>query len=738
MADDGTHLVPVVLAGELDDETRAWLHTQQFPVGAGMNGLAAQLGEPVSTSDYLLEPRIPHEPDDHAVAARLGLRAVAVAPLRAPAGEIMGTLAISYEAPREIDEESIALLQVLADHAAIAVTNGRLDRALRESEERHRFLLAHSPDSIFSIDSDGRIGYLSESTEGMLGWRPDEIVGRPLADIVPPESHPQASALWESLAANPSRQVTVRLNLLRKNGGQIAVESRAVGIVRDGAFAGILGVSREIGRQVRLEGELRESEARYRYLARASPDVVWHVDREGRILFMSDRLEPLTGWRPEEVVGQHWGFLTHPADLPASTAAWDAVQARPGDVQTLRVRMPTKGGGFVPVEIWVTGQVADGAFAGAHGSIRDTRERDRLERELRESEARYRFLLDNSPDVIFSTDADGRFAFLSDSIERITGWPAAELVGQHFSRIIDRDSHEEAGLRWAAARSDPALVQIFRLNLRRRDGGIVPVEVNSLTMTVDGRFAGTHGSARDVSERNRLERDLRQQAAELAASAERAHLARELHDSVTQALFSMTLQTRSAELLLAKDPPAAAEKLVALRDLQRDALAEMRSLIFELRPGGLEQQGLVRALRTHAAAVQGRIGLPITVETELADPDERLPLELEEALYRIAQEAIHNVVRHAGASHVRVSLLRAGDRVHLTVADDGAGFDPSRVPRGHLGLDGMRARAEKVGGRFFVTSRPGHGTMIEVATLSPVAAAGATESAAMADGPGTA
>src|SRR4029453_4086849 len=130
-------------------------------------------------------------------------------------------------------------------------------------------------------------------------------------------------------------------------------------------------------------------------------------------------------------------------------------------------------------------------------------------------------------------------------------------------------------------------------------------------------------------------------------------LARELHDSVTQALFSMTLVSRSVEMLLEKDPDAARDQLAQLRGPQKEALAEMRALIFELRPGNLEQDGLVRALKTHSSALQGRIGLPIVVESDL---EGRLPLAAEEGLYRIAQEALHNIVKHAAARQVWLEI----------------------------------------------------------------------------------
>jgi signal transduction histidine kinase len=179
---------------------------------------------------------------------------------------------------------------------------------------------------------------------------------------------------------------------------------------------------------------------------------------------------------------------------------------------------------------------------------------------------------------------------------------------------------------------------------------------------------------------------------------------------VTQALFSMGLTLRALEILLGTDAEAAREKLVELRELQKDALAEMRTLIFELRPSSLESDGLVQALRTHATAVQRRTGLAIVID---AEPIDRLSLGAEEALYRIGQEALHNVVKHANASSATIRIVRDGERIQLAVSDDGAGFDPDAVARGHLGLIGMRQRADLVGGELRVASRPGLGTTIE-------------------------
>ncbi|HEX2767043.1 MAG TPA: GAF domain-containing protein [Candidatus Limnocylindria bacterium] len=334
----------------------------------------------------------------------------------------------------------------------------------------------------------------------------------------------------------------------------------------------------------------------------------------------------------------------------------------------------------------------------------------RLYAEVEESERRYRHLVDNSPDIVWEIDAEGRFTFFSDSLESRTGWKQEQLLGQPFTVLAGPTTLAEAAEAWRLLQEDPEREQRVRLDLPLPDGRIAKTEVAMTGTIVDGRFAGAHGSVRDISERERLEGDLRDQAAELAASQERAHLARELHDSVTQALFSMGLTLRTLELLLETDPEAARPKLVELRELQKDALAEMRTLIFELRPSSLENDGLVQALRTHATAVQRRTGLVVVVD---AEPIERLPLSCEEALYRIGQEALHNVVKHANASNATIRIWREAEWVRLSVTDDGTGFDPDAVPRGHLGLIGMRQRVELVGGELRVQSRSGRGSMIE-------------------------
>jgi PAS domain S-box-containing protein len=204
---------------------------------------------------------------------------------------------------------------------------------------------------------------------------------------------------------------------------------------------------------------------------------------------------------------------------------------------------------------------------------------------------------------------------------------------------------------------------------------------------------------------------LHEQARSMAALEERQRLARELHDSVSQALFGIGLGAETARVMLDRDPAKAAQPIDYVLQLARGGMAEMRALIFELRPESLAQEGLVAALQKQAAATRARHA--IAVELALCDEPEA-PLEVKEALYRIAQEALHNTVKHARASTVELRLAATDGALRLEIRDDGRGFDTSSSFPGHLGLVSMRERVARLAGGVTIDSAPGEGTCVQV------------------------
>jgi signal transduction histidine kinase len=220
-----------------------------------------------------------------------------------------------------------------------------------------------------------------------------------------------------------------------------------------------------------------------------------------------------------------------------------------------------------------------------------------------------------------------------------------------------------------------------------------------------------------VSEREQSSRDLaeaRRTEGERAVE-ERRRIARDLHDSVSQALFSTVLQTRTAQKALGQDgtgaPGRVAQSLSAIAELTKSVQTEMRALIFELRRDPVHD-GLVAALERHAAGLRA-VGVPTI---EVAGPAARLALsqEVETQLYGIGREALANVVKHAGATAALVRVEAHGEQVLVEVRDNGQGFDPAVGRPGHFGLDSMRTRATEIGGRLTIMSAPRAGTVVRV------------------------
>jgi signal transduction histidine kinase len=206
---------------------------------------------------------------------------------------------------------------------------------------------------------------------------------------------------------------------------------------------------------------------------------------------------------------------------------------------------------------------------------------------------------------------------------------------------------------------------------------------------------------------------LYERSRELSVMAERNRLALDLHDSVSQKLFGLVLTAEAVETMLDRDPAAAREQVAKLGTLAREALEELRSLVFELRPADLERDGLEAALRTHVEVLRRVRQREITLELGGVPPGD--PVRDGE-IFRIAQEALQNAIRHAGEAHIVVRLEPLGDGLLLEIADDGCGFDPGRpgLRSRRLGLTSMTERARLIGARLTIISAPGEGTTVRL------------------------
>jgi PAS domain S-box-containing protein len=328
-----------------------------------------------------------------------------------------------------------------------------------------------------------------------------------------------------------------------------------------------------------------------------------------------------------------------------------------------------------------------------------------------------RQLFDYAADGIFVHGADGLFTDANRACCEMLGYPREALLQRHAEAFFLRHSQETMRSIWAGMQ--PGRPITFEDELRRPDGSTFPVEVRLVVFEpaeVGRVFIGIY---RDITECRQAEEA--RAKAEVAILEERNRMAREIHDTLAQSFTGILLQLEAAEAAAEAGLPVE-PYLGRVRDLARFGLGEARRSVLALRPLALEENGLEHALQQLAgrSSVEGAL----TCEFSAAGAVHRLQADLELALFRIAQEAVGNAIKHANATHVWIELAFEPRTVRLSVEDDGAGLaeGPGEETRAGYGLVLMRERAQQIGGTFTLESRPGAGAKVAVTVPLPPSA----------------
>ena len=348
----------------------------------------------------------------------------------------------------------------------------------------------------------------------------------------------------------------------------------------------------------------------------------------------------------------------------------------------------------------------DGKVGAVGAVVLNITERKEAEQALRESEEQYRTLVENIDEVIYRAKTDGTLTYASPAIKTLLGYEVNEVIDRSFAEFLLEEDQERARNRFEMLASGSDL-DPTEYRVRIKSGDIRWIRVSSQQIIGDDEVVGVQGLLTDITQRKWEEKQFEEEV----ASAERERLARELHDAVTQTLFSASVIAEAAPAIWDKDPAIGRQYLEQLPRMLRGALAEMRTLLLELRPGTLGDQTMGQLLKLLVEAARVRSGATVTLEVE---GDRLLPEDLTLALHRIAQESLNNVAKHAEANEVNVRLICKPGLGLLKIADDGCGFDPETIPSGHLGIGIMRERAQKIKATIQIDSKPGGGTFVVV------------------------
>lgn len=466
-------------------------------------------------------------------------------------------------------------------------------------------------------------------------------------------------------------------------------------------------------------------------------DAINAADANGIFHTWNAAAERLYGYSAEEALGQHFSLLLFPQDI--STLTREVIEPLSNsDVQDVVVRNRRKDGTeiFVALRLSVL-RDAQGNIEHIIGCSNDITERkraeDALKREiedrkkiqeaLQSSEQRLRHLLLFGPAVLYTCRPYGDFGatFVSPNAQSLFGYDPADFVREP-NFWVDRIHPDDRDRVWAEITKKTSTGRTsVEYRFRHADGGYRWVrDTTAIVYDEDGKAVEMIGHMTDVtlekeSEAVRREHERLQYFSEAllsAQEAERKRVSRELHDDLNQRLGALILEMGAVERHLPDSASHARKAWTSLKAHVKDISDEVRRIALQLHSAGLEHFGLAATLRQECTSLAGRTGLLITFRAR-AVPDE-IPQNVSLCLYRVAQECLRNVLKHAKAKRVSVTLSGKSSRIQLCVKDDGIGFDPEEArTRMTLGLISMNERLRQVNGSLKLNSSPGRGTRIE-------------------------
>ncbi len=584
---------------------------------------------------------------------------------------------------------------------------------LRLSEARYRALTTNLPDtSVFLYDHDLRYLLVDGSSLEGVGTSKEALEGRTIFEVLPADMCARLAPLRRAALAG---QI---VEFEETYGGRTHTVHLLP--IRDGSGAVIygMGVAVDITDRKRAQERLADNETRLRAIIDAEPECVKVLDASGRVLTMNPAgLTMIEADTPEQIVGHDVLSIVAPEYRNAFADLSRRVFA--GDTGTLEFEII----GFKGTRRWLETHAVPlrtprGEVHSVLGITRDITNRKRAEQALRESQARLQLVARATNDAVWDWDLVTDALWLADGFQKMFGYTPDEIEPgpEAWYNRLHPDDRERVitGVRAAIDGGETSWSDEYRF--RRKDGGYAEIYDRGYVMhDANGRPVRMVGSMMEVSERKRTEAQLRNLAARLEAirEEERTRIAREIHDEVGQALTALKMDLA---WLAKKVPPRGTpvrKKLLGMEGVIDGTMDALHRILAELRPGVLDDLGLPAAIRWLAEEFKRRTEIACTVHMTGGEPG--LDSSQATAVFRILQEALTNVARHAGATQVEIRLHVLPTAFELVVTDDGRGITSAELQAsGTLGILGMRERALTWHGRVTVHGEPGRGTTVRV------------------------
>jgi PAS domain S-box-containing protein len=603
------------------------------------------------------------------------------------------------------------------------VQRQRTEEALRVSEAKFRALAVSAPAIIF-IYQDTRILYANPAMSLITGYSQPELYQMNVWDIVHPDFRDRVRTHAVAQQRGEPSPLSYELKIITNTGGERWLDFTAGGFEYEGKPA-IIGIACDITERKSAEQALQVSEMKFRALAEGAPAAIFYF-QGNKIRYANPATSAITGYSSDELCAMNFWDMVHPdfRDVVAARAA--AMERGETVLPRYDFKIVTKAG----EERWLdfTDDTFDLAGKPAVvGMALDITDRKRAEEALRESQQLLQQVLATLPVGVVVTTRTGDITLINEATTHI--WGARPSLSGPERWEQSRGWWHGSGTRisstdWASVRALSAGQTSLNelIDIETFDGHKKTIQ-NSAAPVRDagGQIIGAVIVNEDVTERVYAEEALQESAGRLqqlsrrllrVQEAERQHLSRELHDEFGQLLAAIALHLRAAKNVAGEAAQLSLDESIGL--LHR-AGEQMRNLALELRPIMLETGGLDATLGWLAEQFERRTGIAAEVVGHAGD----VSGDLATASFRVIQEALTNVMRHAQARQVRIELTRQEGLLELAIQDDGMGFDVDKVVdqatnTSHLGLVGMKERVEILGGTLKIDSQPGQGARIRV------------------------
>jgi PAS domain S-box-containing protein len=593
--------------------------------------------------------------------------------------------------------------------------------SLQVHSDRVRDLYDKAPCGYHSLDRDGIFVEINDTELQWLGYSRDEVIGKlRFTDLLTDEGRRKFRENFEKFKEQGHMR-DLEYELVRKGGTKMSALVSA-SLVRDpdGSYLMSRATLYDVTEWNQAVLALKESEERFGKLFQLSPNAIMVTSvADGRVLDANEAFLRIVGRAPRDVIGRTTAELGFWRDPQERAASLDLPAMAQGGVQQYErvIRTPT---GEQRDMLVSAGRIDLQGEAVLLSMIQDVTERRRAERLLRESEARLARIIEASPEAItISGVEDGAFIEVNPATERLAGYSREEMIGRSALDLGLWPDPEERQRLIADLRREEA-VHGREIRFQLKGGEVRDILASAALIDVGGRklilFQGI-----DITERKNAEKALRaheELLRELSAhhdsvrEEERARIAREIHDEMGQALTALKMDLSLLGLESAKTAPRVAEQARELKARVDGIIQLVRDVATALRPAALDL-GILAGVEWLVEEFQKRSGIRCRVKVENDRID--LPEDRGIVLFRILQESLTNISRHAKARNVEISLRRDATHVRLEVKDDGEGFDPASIRnKKTFGLLGMRERAIMLHGDLSITSAPGRGAQVSL------------------------